>query len=374
MLADAVAPHGGNVIWRAFIYDEDVDPDRAKRAYIEFTKLDGQFRPNVLVQVKNGAIDFMPREPFHPLFGALKQTPVLAEIQATQEYLGQAKHLVYLGTMWEEFLEADTHAKGTGLDGRKGHRRRNHPAAGDGHGVGGESGPRSQLVRPPLLAVELVRVRPARVESRALGAAIADEWTRMTFGNDPKAVATIRDMMMRSREAFVNYTMPLGLHHLIGGDHYAPMPENAKAPRADWTATYYHQASADGVGFDRTMKGNGAVGQYFPPVRDMFDNAATCPEEFLLWFHRLPWNHRTKSGKTLWAALCEKYHDGAARQRRCRPRGSRWPTRSIRSATKRSPTVSQSRSPTPRNGGTTSSRYFQEFSGLPIVTGSSRSR
>jgi alpha-glucuronidase len=141
---------------------------------------------------------------------------------------------------------------------------------------------------------------------------IADEWTRMTFGNEPTAVQTIRTMMMGSRETFVNYTMPLGLHHLIGGDHYAPMPENAKSQRADWTATYYHQASADGIGFDRTMKGNQAVAQYFPPVRDLFDNLKTCPEEFLLWFHRCGWDYRTKSGKPLWDALCGKYQQGAA--------------------------------------------------------------
>ena len=163
--------HGGNVIWRAFIYDEDVDPDRAKRAYIEFTKLDGQFRPNVLVQVKNGAIDFMPREPFHPLFGALNKTPVIAEIQATQEYLGQAKHLVYLGTMWEEFLDSDTLREGQGLDRRQGARGRRHPAARHRHRVGAQPRPRPQLVRTSLLAVQLVRLRPAGVESGAPGAA-----------------------------------------------------------------------------------------------------------------------------------------------------------------------------------------------------------
>jgi alpha-glucuronidase len=310
-LANAVAPHGGNVIWRAFIYDEDVDPDRAKRAYLEFTKLDGQFQPNVLVQVKNGAIDFQPREPFHPLFGALKQTPVLAEIQATQEYLGQARHLVYLGTMWEEFLRADTYAKGKGSTVAKAIEGQVHPYRVTGFvsvvnpGLDrnwcGHHFSQSNWYASGRLAwnPEL----PARQ--------IADEWTRMTFGNEPKTVDTIRDLMMQSREIFVNYTMPLGLHHLIGGDHYAPMPQNAKAPRADWTATYYHQASTEGVGFDRTMKGNQAVGQYFPPIRDMFDNLATCPEEFLLWFHRCGWDYKTKSGDTLWNALCMKYQDGA---------------------------------------------------------------
>ncbi|MGH9372081.1 MAG: alpha-glucuronidase family glycosyl hydrolase [Vicinamibacterales bacterium] len=312
VLADALAPHGGHVIWRAFIYDEDVDPDRAKRAYIEFMKLDGQFHPNVLIQVKNGAIDFQPREPFHPLFGALEKTPVLAEIQATQEYLGQAKHLVYLGTMWEEFLDADTHAKGKGSTVGNTLEGAIHPyrvtgmvsvvnpgldANWCGHHFSQSNWYASgRLAWNPEISAEQ----------------IADEWTRMTFTSDAKTARTIRSMMMTSREAFVNYTMPLGLHHLIGGDHYAPMPENAKARRADWTAAYYHQASADGIGFDRTMKGNQAVGQYFPPVRDMFDSLATCPEELLLWFHRCGWDHKMTSGETLWNALCEKYHEGAA--------------------------------------------------------------
>ncbi|HET7218478.1 MAG TPA: alpha-glucuronidase family glycosyl hydrolase [Vicinamibacterales bacterium] len=311
VLADALAPHGGNVIWRAFIYDEDVDPDRAKRAYIEFTKLDGQFKPNVLVQVKNGAIDFQPREPFHPLFGALTRTPVLAEIQATQEYLGQAKHLVYLGTMWEEFLDADTFAKGKGSTVGKAIEGAVHPYRVTGM---------VSVVNPGLdrnwcghhfsqsnwYASGRLAWNPELSAQQ-----IADEWTRMTFTNDPKTVETIRTLMMGSRETFVNYTMPLGLHHLIGGNHYAPMPENAKDRRADWTAAYYHQASVDGIGFDRTMKGDKAVGQYFPPVRDRFDSLETCPEEFLLWFHRVPWDYRLKSGKTLWAGLCEKYTEGA---------------------------------------------------------------
>jgi alpha-glucuronidase len=310
-LADAVAGQGGHVIWRAFIYDEDVDPDRAKRAYIEFTRLDGQFSPNVLVQVKNGAIDFMPREPFHPLFGALDKTPVLAEIQATQEYLGQAKHLVYLGTMWEEFLSADTYAKGKGstvakvLEGALKPQRVTGIASVLNPGLD-RNWCGHHFSQANWYASGRLAWNP---ELPALQ--IADEWTRMTFSNDAKTVETIRGMMMTSREAFVNYTMPLGLHHLIGGNHYAPMPQNAKAPRADWTATYYHQASTEGIGFDRTMRGNKAVGQYFPPVRDMFDSLDTCPEIFLLWFHRCGWDYKTRSGKTLWNALCEKYHEGA---------------------------------------------------------------
>lgn len=311
VLADALAPHGGHVIWRAFVYDEDVDPDRAKRAYIEFTKLDGQFRPNVLLQVKNGPIDFQPREPFHPLFGALTQTSIVAEIQATQEYLGQAKHLVYLGTMWEEFLSADTYAKGKGSTVAKVIEGAIRPGRLTGIASVVNPGLDTNWCGHHFSQSNWYASGRLAWNPELSAEQIADEWVRMTFTNDAETVRTIRGMMMASREAFVSYTMPLGLHHLIGGDHYAPMPENAKAPRADWTSTYYHQASADGIGFDRTMKGDRAVGQYFPPVRDIFDSIETCPEIFLLWFHRCGWDYRMKSGKTLWEALCEKYFDGA---------------------------------------------------------------
>jgi len=311
VMADALAPHGGTVIWRAFIYDEDVDPDRAKRAYIEFTRLDGQFRSNVLVQVKNGAIDFMPREPFHPLFGAMKQTPVMAEIQATQEYLGQAKHLVYLGTMWKEFLDADTYAKGKGSTVGKVLEGGVYPYRVTGIVSVTNPGLNANWCGHHFSQANWYAAGRLAWDHTRTAAEIAEEWTRMTFTNDAQTVRTIRDLMMNSREAFVNYTMPLGLHHLIGGDHYAPMPQNARAQRADWTAVYYHQASTEGVGFDRTMKGNKAVGQYFPQVRDMFDSLATCPEIYLLWFHRCAWDYKTKSGKTLWEALKEKYRLGA---------------------------------------------------------------
>jgi alpha-glucuronidase len=370
VLADALAPHGGNVIWRAFIYDEDVDPDRAKRAYLEFMKLDGQFRPNALVQIKNGAIDFQPREPFHPLFGALKQTQVVAEIQATQEYLGQAKHLVYLGTMWEEFLRADTHAKGAGSTVARVIEGAVQPQRVTGF---------VSVVNPGLdrnwcghhfsqsnwYASGRLAWNPGLPAGQ-----IAEEWTRMTFGNEPKTVATIRDLMMTSREAFVNYTMPLGLHHLIGGDHYAPMPENDKARRADWTAAYYHQAAPDGVGFDRTMKGNKAVDQYFPPVRDMFDNLATCPEEFLLWFHRCAWDYKTKSGKTLWTALCDKYAEGA---RQAAAMQVTWQSLAGHIDPQRHTEVADRLSIQVADAARWRDdilQYFQRFSGMPIVKSS----
>jgi len=312
MLADALAPHKGNVMWRAFVYDVDVDPDRAKRAYLEFTRLDGQFRPNVAVQVKNGPIDFQPREPFHPLFGGMKQTPVIAEIQATQEYLGQAKHLVYHGPLWKEFLDSDTHAKGSGSTVAKVLAGKVHPT----HITGMVS------VTNPGLDTNWCAHHFSQSNWYAFGRLawnpelsaekIADEWTRMTFNNNEKTVAIIRNMMMGSHETYVNYTMPLGLHHLIGGNHYAPMPWNSRAPRADWTATYYHQGAENGIGFDRTKRGSNAVEQYFPPVCDMFDDITKCPEEFLLWFHRCAWDHRMRSGKTLWEALCATYQQGVA--------------------------------------------------------------
>ena len=311
VLADALAPHQGNVIWRAFVYDDDIDPDRAKRAYIEFMRLDGQFRPNVLIQVKNGPVDFQPREPFHPLFGAMKQTPVIAEIQATQEYTGQAKHLVYLGTMWEEFLQSDTFANGKGSTVAKALAGKVQPSRLTG----------MVSVTNPGLDANWCGHHFSQANWYAFGRLawnpdlsaekIADEWTRMTFTNDDKTVAVIRDMMMGSRETYVNYTMPLGLHHMIGGDHYAPQPWNAAASRRDWTAVYYHQASEKGIGFDRTKQGDHAVEQYFPPVCDRFDDVTQCPEKYLLWFHRCAWDYRMKSGKTLWDELCAKYQAGA---------------------------------------------------------------
>jgi alpha-glucuronidase len=315
VLADALAPHKGNVIWRAFVYDQDIDPDRVKRAYIEFMRLDGKFRPNVAIQVKNGPLDFQPREPFHPLFGAMKQTSVIAEIQATQEYTGQAKHLVYLGTMWEEFLQSDTYAFGPHSTVAKvlaGTAAKSQPGA---HltGMVSVTNPGSDtnwcghhFSQSNWYAFGRLAWNPELPAKK-----IADEWTRMTFTNEEKIVAVIRDMMMGSRETYVNYTMPLGLHHMIGGNHYAPQPWNDRAPRADWTAVYYHQASTEGIGFDRTKRGDHAVEQYFPPVCDTFDDIASCPEKFLLWFHRCAWDYKMKSGKILWDELCAKYYEGA---------------------------------------------------------------
>ncbi len=311
VLADALAPHGGIVMWRAFVYSADVDPDRVKRAYLEFVPLDGRFRDNVIVQVKNGPLDFQPREPFSPLFGAMPRTPLMAELQITQEYLGHSNHLVYLAPMWKEFLDADTYAAGPGstvakvIDGTlHGHRRTGMAGVAntgrDANWTGHLFGQANwyaygRLAWNPGLTAE----------------GIADEWIAMTWGHAPAVASTIRSLMLGSRETLVDYTMPLGLHHLIGGDHYAPMPENDDPRRADWSAIYYHRADGAGIGFDRTTRGSNAVGQYRSPLRERWNDPATCPENLLLWFHRLPWDHRLASGGTLWDGLVRHYRRGA---------------------------------------------------------------
>jgi len=312
VLADAVRPHGGIVMYRAFVYDAEVDPDRVKRAYKEFVPLDGRFRDNVFVQVKNGPLDFQPREPFHPLFGALPKTPIMAELQITQEYLGQSTHLAYLAPMWKEFLDADTYAKGPGstvakvVDGTlEGHAQT---------GIAGvaNTGSDTNWTGHDFAQANWYAFGRLAWDPSLTSESIADEWIRMTWSNSSEIVVGILEMMMQSREAFVDYTMPLGLHHLIGGDHYAPMPENADARRADWSATYYHRADAHGIGFDRTRAGSDAVSQYRSPLREQWANPATVPENLLLWFHRVPWDRKMRSGRTLWDELIAHYTQGAA--------------------------------------------------------------
>jgi alpha-glucuronidase len=314
VLADALAPHKGVLMWRAFVYSADVDPDRVKRAYLEFVPLDGKFRENVVVQVKNGPLDFQPREPFSPLFGATPRTPLMAELQITQEYLGHSVHLVYLAPMWKEALDSDTYTAGPdspvkkAIAGIAGVANTGSDVNWTGHHFGQANWyAYGRLAwNPDLDAGD-----------------IADEWIAMTWGHAGAVRSTLRPLMLESRETYVDYTMPLGLHHLIGGDHYAPMPENPDPRRADWSAIYYHRADAAGIGFDRTRKGSNAVDQYRPPLRDRFNDPATCPEKFLLWFHRLPWDYRMSSGRTLWEEIVRRYHAGADR---ARTMVSRWET------------------------------------------------
>jgi alpha-glucuronidase len=313
MLAAILEPYGGMVLWRAFVYDATTDADRAKCAYKEFVPLDGTFRPNVFVQVKNGPIDFQPREPFHPLFGAMEKTPLALELQITQEYLGQSTHLVYLAGMWKEILDSDTFAREPGstvagiVDGSV-----------HGHdissivGVANTGSDRNWCGHHFAQANWYAYGRLAW-DYNLSAEAIANEWARMTWSNDPLVVDAIKAMMLGSWEACINYMTPLGLHHLMQeGHHYGPDPGFNAAPRADWNNVYYHRADAEGVGFDRSSSGSNAVSQYRNPLREQFNDMATCPEELLLWFHHVPWDQRLRSGQTLWQELQQRYDAGVA--------------------------------------------------------------
>jgi alpha-glucuronidase len=317
LLADALAPHGGVVMWRAFVYSDEVPEDRAKQAYNEFTPLDGSFRSNVLVQVKNGPIDFQPREPFHPLFGAMRRTPLVMELQITQEYLGFATHLVYLAPLFEEVLRADTHGKGEGstvakvIDGTL----HGHPLTGMA-GVANVGTDRNWCGSVFAAANWYAFGRLAWDHELTAGG-IAEEWLRMTFTSDASFVRPVKELMLASREAAVDYTTPLGLHHLMAeGHHYGPGPWVSGGRRADWTSVYYHRADAGGVGFDRTASGSDAVGQYFPPVAESFGRLDRVPEKYLLWFHHVSWDHRMASGLTLWEELVRRYYGGVGAVRR----------------------------------------------------------
>jgi alpha-glucuronidase len=313
MLADALKPFGGVVMWRAFVYDNNIKEDRAKQAYNEFKPLDGAFRENVLVQVKNGPIDFQPREPFHPLFGAMPKTPLMMEFQITQEYLGFSTHLVYLGTLFKEVLDADTYAHGAGstvakiVDGSLDH----HAISGIA-GVANTGTDRNWTGHLFAQANWYAFGRLAW-DHQLTAEAIAEEWIRMTLSNDPAVIQPVKKMMMASRENTVNYMTPLGLHHIMGwGHHYGPAPWIKDKQREDWTAVYYHKADSNGIGFDRTVTGSNAVSQYYPPVAQKFASLETCPDEYLLWFHHLSWDYKMRSGKTLWEELCYHYYSGAA--------------------------------------------------------------
>jgi len=312
-LADALRPHGGVVFWRAFVYARNSPEDRVKQAYQEFVPLDGAFAENVIVQVKNGPLDFQPREPFHPLFGAMPRTPLALELQITQEYLGFATHLAYLGVLYEEALDADTYAKGAGstvarvVDGSLFGYPRTAIA-----GVANVGAARDWTGAPFAQANWYAFGRLAwNPELTARG--IAEEWLRMTFASDQKLVATALEIMLRSREAVVDYMTPLGLAHLMGtGHHYGPAPWVDDLDRAEWNPYYYHRADAGGIGFDRTQTGSNAVAQYAPPVAEKFANLDAVPDAYLLWFHRLPWDHRMRSGRTLWEELVAHYDRGVA--------------------------------------------------------------
>ncbi|MGC4037012.1 MAG: alpha-glucuronidase family glycosyl hydrolase [Chitinophagaceae bacterium] len=313
LFADAVAPHNGIVIWRAFVYSNETSADRHKQAYDEFVPLDGKFRDNVLIQVKNGAIDFQPREPFHPLFGAMPKTPLAMEFQLTQEYLGQGTHLVYLAPLFKECLQSDTYAEGKGsivakvIDGSLDHHSLTCMA-----GVA-NIGNDTDWCGHPFAQANWYALGRLAWDYDLTSSQIADEWLRMTFTNDESFVRPITQMMLDSRETTVSYMTPLGLHHIMGyGHHYGPAPWVNDAPRADWNCTYYHKADSKGIGFDRTESGSNAIAQYKPEVQKQWNSLETCDERYLLWFHHVPWDYKMKSSRTLWNELCYRYYTGAA--------------------------------------------------------------
>ena len=298
MLADAVKPYGGIIMWRSFVYGANhKGEDRVKQAVSEFKGMDGKFRDNVILQSKNGPLDFQPREPYAPIFDNIKQTPQIAELQITQEYLGQSKHLTYLAPMWKEFFGFVNPSKLVGISG----------VANIGDDANWCGHPFSQA---NWYAFGRLAWNPSLTAEE-----IAHEWLVQTYENqDEKFTKPVEMMMMTSREACVNYMMPLGLHHIFKFDHhYGPEPDGFIASYPlEWCPVYYHKADAQGVGFDRSSKGTDAVGQYPEPYRSMYDNIATCPEEYLLWFHHVAWDYKMKSGSTLWQELCMKYNMGVA--------------------------------------------------------------
>jgi alpha-glucuronidase len=298
MLADAVKPYGGIIMWRSFVYGANhKGEDRVKQAVSEFKGMDGKFRDNVILQSKNGPLDFQPREPYAPIFDNIKQTPQIAELQITQEYLGQSKHLTYLAPMWKEFFGFVNPDRLVGISG----------VANIGDDANWCGHPFSQA---NWYAFGRLAWNPSLTAEE-----IAHEWLVQTYENqDEKFTKPVEMMMMTSREACVNYMMPLGLHHIFKFDHhYGPEPDGFIASYPlEWCPVYYHKADAQGVGFDRSSKGTDAVGQYPEPYRSLYDNIETCPEEYLLWFHHVPWTYKMKSGSTLWRELCMKYNMGVA--------------------------------------------------------------
>lgn len=298
MLADAVKPYGGIIMWRSFVYGANhKGEDRVKQAVSEFKGMDGKFRDNVILQSKNGPLDFQPREPYAPIFDNIKQTPQIAELQITQEYLGQSKHLTYLAPMWKEFFGFVNPHRLVGISG----------VANIGDDANWCGHPFSQA---NWYAFGRLAWNPSLTAEE-----IAHEWLVQTYENqDEKFTKPVEMMMMTSREACVNYMMPLGLHHIFKFDHhYGPEPDGFIASYPlEWCPVYYHKADAQGVGFDRSSKGTDAVGQYPEPYRSLYDNIETCPEEYLLWFHHVAWDYKMKSGSTLWQELCMKYNMGVA--------------------------------------------------------------
>jgi alpha-glucuronidase len=311
MLAEALKPFNGTVIWRAFVYAADPNGDRYKEAYKDFKPLDGQFDKNVIVQVKNGPIDFQSREPFHPLFGAMPKTPLAMEFQITQEYLGFSTNLVYLAPLFKECLNSDTYVNGKGSTVAKVVDGSLHNYAQTAIAGVANTGSDRNWTGHLMSQANWYAFGRLAWNHEISSEQIADEWIKMTFSQDKKVLQTIHDILLKSRETYVNFTTPLGLHHVMGqGIHFGAEPWLAKSARPDWTAIYYHRADSIGLGFDRTSKGSDALRLYHPEVQKMWENPATCPLPYLLWFHHIGWNQPLSSGKTLWNEFASRYYQG----------------------------------------------------------------
>ncbi|MGE4290231.1 MAG: alpha-glucuronidase family glycosyl hydrolase [Salinivirgaceae bacterium] len=372
LLADALAPYGGIVIWRAFVYSHEVPDDRHKQANNEFLPLDGEFRNNVLIQVKNGAIDFQPREPFHPLFGAMKQTPLMMEFQITQEYTGCATHLFYQAPLYKETLDSDTWCKGEGSTVAKvidGSLYKNTLT-----GMAGVSniGNDFNWTGHPFAQANWYAYGRLAWDHQLSAEAISREWLGMTFSTDTAFLNPMVRLMMDSREVLVNYMTPLGLHHIMARNHhYGPGPW-VSGGRPDWTSLYYHRADKKGLGFDRTATGSNAVAQYFPEVARQFGQRETCPDEYLLWFHQVGWNETLASGRSLWDELCYRYYAGAEAVTQMQ---NQWDAQSAFVDPERFTHVAELlkiQAKEARWWRDACVLYFQQFSGLPIPEGYDR--
>ena len=316
MMADVLKPYNGLVMWRAFVYSPTPE-DRAKQAYQEFVPLDGKFRDNVIIQIKNGPIDFQPREAFSPLFGALKNTSEMVEFQLTQEYLGFSNHLVYLAPLFKETLDSDTYSDGKGSTIAKltdGTLRKSKISAIAAVANIGED---KNWTGHHFAQANWYAYGRLAWNHQLTSEQIADEWLKMTFSDNPEFVNPTKEMMLSSRETATSYMMPLGLHHIFAsGHHYGPEPwGDYQGARPDWTPVYYHKADENGVGFDRSYKGSNAVSQYSSPLKEIYGNISETPEELLLWFHHVPWNYQMKNGKNLWENLSYKYDEGVQKVR-----------------------------------------------------------
>jgi alpha-glucuronidase len=312
MLADALAPHHGIVMWRAFVYDNNVPDDRSKQAYNEFKPFDGKFRDNVIIQVKNGPIDFQPREPFHPLFGAMPNTALMMEFQLTQEYLGFSTHLVYEAPLFAETLQSDTYTRGKGSTVSRILQGNFNKKLITGMAGVANIGTDLNWCGHPFAQANWYAFGRMAWNPDQSPAAIADDWLKMTFTDDAGFVTPVKKIMLQSRENTVNYMTPLGLHHIMGvSTHYGPGPWVDNAGRPDWNATYYHKADSAGIGFNRTGEGSNALSQYGPEVQSHWENLQTCPDEYLLWFHHLSWNYKMRSDKSLWDEMVHHYYMGA---------------------------------------------------------------